>query len=92
MKDMSGNPRSVRRLLSACERAKRTLSMSTRTSIEVDALFDGVDYYSNITRARFEELNMDLFRQCMDPVERVMTVCSLCSRELLLCMHSHYNI
>jgi len=52
----------MRRLRTACERAKRTLSSSTQTSIEIDSLFEGVDFFSSITRARFEELNMDLFR------------------------------
>ena len=62
----------MRRLRTACERAKRTLSSSTQTSIEIDSLFEGVDFFSSITRARFEELNMDLFRNCMDPVEKTL--------------------
>ena len=125
-KDLSGNPRALRRLRTSCERAKRTLSSSTQVrcarmpaaplrmpwrcrvlldrppctapavptlalqpcnktptatfatgaqaSIEIDSLFEGIDFYSSITRARFEELNMDLFRKCMDPVERVLQV------------------
>ncbi|KFK33437.1 hypothetical protein AALP_AA5G013700 [Arabis alpina] len=60
-KDISGNPRALRRLRTACERAKRTLSSTAQTTIEIDSLFEGVDFYSPITRARFEELNMDLF-------------------------------
>jgi heat shock 70kDa protein 1/2/6/8 len=71
-KDISDNPRALRRLRTACERAKRNLSSSAQASIEIDSLYDGVDFYSSITRARFEELNMDLFRKCMDPVERVL--------------------
>lgn len=71
-KDISANPRAVRRLRTSCERAKRTLSSSAQTSIEIDSLFEGVDFYSSITRARFEELNMDLFRRCMEPVEKVL--------------------
>jgi heat shock 70kDa protein 1/2/6/8 len=71
-KDISGNARALRRLRTACERAKRALSSSTQASIEVDSLYEGVDFYSSITRARFEELNMDLFRRCMDPVEKVL--------------------
>ncbi len=67
----------MRRLRTACERAKRTLSVSAQTTIEIDSLFEGIDFYSSITRARFEELNMDLFRKCMEPVERVMKVCVL---------------
>jgi L1 cell adhesion molecule like protein len=71
-KDPSGNNRALRRLRTACERAKRTLSSSTETTIEVDALFDGTDFATKITRAKFEELCMDLFRSTIDPVERVI--------------------
>lgn len=60
------------RLRTACERAKRTLSSTAQTSIELDSLFEGVDFATSITRARFEELNMDLFRKCMDPVEKCL--------------------
>merc|ERR1712025_557340 len=66
------NPRALRRLRSACERAKRTLSSTAQTSIEIDSLYEGVDFHTSITRARFEELNMDLFRKCMEPVEKVI--------------------
>merc|ERR1712183_923123 len=55
-KDISGSKRAVRRLRTACERAKRTLSSSTQAAIEIDSLFEGVDFYTSITRARFEEL------------------------------------
>lgn len=61
---MTSNKRAVRRLRTACERAKRTLSSSTQASIEIDSLFDGVDFYTSITRARFEEvsaMHMSLF-------------------------------
>lgn len=61
-KDLQGNARALRRLRTACERAKRTLSSSTEASLEIDALHEGVDFYAKITRARFEEMNMDLFR------------------------------
>lgn len=71
-KDISDNPRSLRRLRSACERAKRTLSSSTQASIEIDSLYEGIDLYTNITRARFEELCADLFRQTLEPVEKVL--------------------
>ena len=71
-KDMSKNQRSLRRLRTACERAKRTLSSSTQAHIEIDSLFDGIDYNSTITRARFEDLCMDQFKKCMDPVEKVL--------------------
>lgn len=71
-KDLSGNKRAVRRLRTACERAKRTLSSSSQASIEIDSLFEGIDFYSNITRARFEELCADLFRSTLDPVEKAL--------------------
>ena len=71
-KDIGQNARSLRRLRTACERAKRTLSSTTQTSIEVDSLFEGIDFFSSLTRARFEELNMDLFRGTLDPVEKVL--------------------
>jgi len=71
-KDISSNARSLRRLRTACERAKRTLSTSTQASIEIDSLFDGDDFYTTITRARFEELCMDLFKKCLSPVEQVL--------------------
>merc|ERR1712230_112951 len=70
--DPMGNARALRRLRTACERAKRSLSSTAQTSIEIDSLYEGVDLYTSITRARFEELNMDLFRKCMDPVEKVL--------------------
>jgi L1 cell adhesion molecule like protein len=66
------NPRAVKRLKTACERVKRTLSSSTTASIELDALCDGVDFNSSITRARFEELCGDFFRQTLEPVDKVL--------------------
>merc|ERR1719464_1429959 len=69
---MSQNQRSLRRLRTACERAKRTLSSSTQAHIEIDSLFDGIDFNSTITRARFEDLCMDFFKKCMDPCEKVL--------------------
>ena len=69
-KDLSKNERALRRLRTSCERAKRTLSSSTQAYIEIDSLFDGIDFHSTITRARFEEMNMDYFRKCLEPVER----------------------
>jgi heat shock protein 1/8 len=70
--DVRGNARAIRRLRTACEKAKRTLSSSTTATIEIDALYDGKDFYSSITRARFEELCGDLFRGCLEPVEKVL--------------------
>lgn len=69
-KDMATNQRALRRLRTACERAKRTLSSSTQASVEIDSLFEGIDFYTTITRARFEELNADLFRSTLEPVDK----------------------
>jgi L1 cell adhesion molecule like protein len=71
-KDPSENARAIRRLRTACEKAKRTLSSATQASIEIDAFHDGLDFYTSITRARFEELNIDLFRKCLEPLEKVL--------------------
>jgi len=71
-KDPSGNKRSLRRLKTACEKAKRTLSSSTQSSIEIDSFFEGIDFFTTITRARFEELCGDLFRKTLEPVEKVL--------------------
>jgi len=70
---MSGDKRALRRLRTACERAKRTLSSSAQAAVEIDSLYQGVDFYSSITRARFEELCADLFRQTLVPVEKALT-------------------
>ncbi|PLW29760.1 hypothetical protein PCASD_17490 [Puccinia coronata f. sp. avenae] len=72
MKDISTNARAVRRLRTACERAKRVLSSAAQTSIEIDCLFECIDFYTSLTRARFEELCQDLFRKTMEPVEQVL--------------------
>jgi heat shock protein 1/8 len=72
-KDLRTNARALRRLRTAAERAKRTLSSSTEASFEIDALFDGIDFYTKISRARFEELNADLFRSTLQPVEKALT-------------------
>jgi len=71
-KDMGQNHRAVRRLRTQCERAKRTLSSSTQATIEIDSLYDGIDYSCSLSRARFEELNMDYFRSSMGPVEKCL--------------------
>ncbi|KAK4687089.1 heat shock 70kDa protein 1/2/6/8, partial [Tremellales sp. Uapishka_1] len=71
-KDLGSNARALRRLRTACERAKRTLSSAAQTTIEIDSLFDGIDFYTSITRARFEELCQDLFRSTMEPVDKVI--------------------
>merc|ERR1712211_211483 len=71
-KDLTGNKRALRRLRTACERAKRTLSASAQASVEIDSLYEGVDFYTTITRARFEELCADLFKGTLDPVEKAL--------------------
>lgn len=71
-KDVSKNFRALRRVRTAAERAKRTLSSTTQTTVEIDSLLDGKDFFCNISRAKFEELNADLFRDCMAPVDRVL--------------------
>ena len=71
--DMSENKKSMRRLKTACERAKRTLSSGSTASIELDSLFEGVDFFTSITRAKFESLCMNLFQKCLDPVQKVLT-------------------
>ena len=70
--DISKNNRALRRLRTACEKAKRTLSSSTSASIEIESLQDGIDFYTSITRARFESLCEDLFKNCLRPVEKVI--------------------
>ncbi|XP_030931328.1 heat shock cognate 70 kDa protein-like [Quercus lobata] len=71
--DISGNSRALRRLRTACEKAKRILSSAIETSIEVDSLYNGIDFFSTITRAKFSELNMDLFKKCIAIVEKCLT-------------------
>src|SRR2546421_2614863 len=71
-KDLSSDPRALRRLRTACERAKRTLSSATQTTIEIDSLFEGEDFNTQITRARFEDLNAKAFSGTLDPVAQVL--------------------
>jgi len=71
-KDIKGNKRALRRLRTACERSKRTLSASAQANIEIDSLCEGIDFYTSITRARFEELCSDLFKGTLEPVEKAM--------------------
>jgi len=70
--DLTQSDRAVRRLRTACERAKRTLSSSTKANIEIDSLYEGIDFNSSITRARFEDLCGDYFRNTLQPVEKVL--------------------
>jgi len=71
--DISDNKKSVRRLKTACERAKRTLSSSTTATIELDSLYEGIDLFTSITRAKFESICMNLFQKCINPVQKVLT-------------------
>jgi heat shock 70kDa protein 1/2/6/8 len=70
--DISENKRSLRRLRTACEKAKRTLSSSATASLEIDSLYEGVDFFTSITRAKFEMLCMNCFQKCMEPVQKVL--------------------
>ncbi|CAN6179187.1 unnamed protein product [Urochloa humidicola] len=70
--DISSNQKALRRLRTACERAKRMLSFTTQTTIEVDALHDGIDFCTNISRSRFEELNKGLFSKCMKALDQCL--------------------
>ncbi|WOH08454.1 hypothetical protein DCAR_0727895 [Daucus carota subsp. sativus] len=76
-KDLTRNARSLRRLRTYCESAKRTLSYTVKTAIEIDYLYEGIDFCTSITRTRFEELNMDLFRKCMEPVEKCLRIAKM---------------
>ncbi|KAL7860824.1 hypothetical protein AOLI_G00171730 [Acnodon oligacanthus] len=71
-KDISQNKWARRRLRTACERAKRTLSSSSQASIEIDSLYEGTDFYMSITRTLFEEMNSDLFRGTLDLIEKAL--------------------
>jgi len=70
--DLTNNKKALRRLRTACEKAKRTLSASTKAQVEIDSLHEGIDFSGTITRARFEDLCSDYFRGCMRPVEKVL--------------------
>ena len=76
-KDLTSNKRALRRLRTACERAKRTLSSSTQSSIEIDSLFEGIDFYTTLTRAKFESLNSRYFEDTLKPVEKALRDASL---------------
>uniref|UniRef100_A0ACD5WB62 Uncharacterized protein n=1 Tax=Avena sativa TaxID=4498 RepID=A0ACD5WB62_AVESA len=71
--DIRSNPRALMRLRTACERAKRMLSTTAQAKFEIDSLHDGIDFYGTITRARFEELSMDLFSKCIGHVEKCLS-------------------
>ncbi len=81
-KDPSNSPRAIKRLMVACERAKRTLSSATTASIELDSFYDGIDFTSSITRARLDELCMDLYRSTITTVEKVLIDSGLSKSEI----------
>lgn len=81
-KDMTGNARSMRRLRTQCEQAKRTLSGSVRATIEVDSLFDGIDFHITITRAKFENLCNEQFRSCLEPCRKVLQDAKISKNEV----------
>jgi len=81
-KDMTGNARSMRRLRTQCEAAKRTLSAAVRATIEVDSLFDGVDFHITITRAKFEQLCNEAFRNCLEPCRKVLQDAKISKNEV----------
>ncbi|XP_061999499.1 uncharacterized protein LOC133716868 [Rosa rugosa] len=70
--DVGGNIRTIRRLRNACEKAKRRLSFATTTDIEIECLHQGIDFCVTFTRAKFEQLNIDFFNKCMEPVEKCL--------------------
>lgn len=80
--DPSSNARSLRRLKTACERAKRTLSSTTKANIEIDSFYEGIDFYSSITRAKFESLCQDFFRRCIKPLDQVIKDANISKSEV----------
>lgn len=81
-KDFSTNLRALRRLRTQVERAKRTLSASQTASIEIESLYEGIDFFTNITRAKFEDLCMDIFRKTIEPVDRVLKDAKMSKSEI----------
>jgi heat shock protein 1/8 len=81
-KKLKDNDRSIRRLKSACERAKRTLSSTTVANIEIDSLYEGIDFVSSITRAKFESINNDLFNRTIEPLDKVLKDAGLSKNEI----------
>ena len=81
-KDMMEDKRAIQKLRREVERAKRTLSTQHQARVEIEALFDGIDFSEPLTRARFEELNIDLFRKTLDPVKNVLSDAGLKKTDL----------
>ncbi|XP_057248116.1 heat shock cognate 70 kDa protein 2-like [Beta vulgaris subsp. vulgaris] len=84
-KDISENPRALGRLRAASERAKRILSATVQTSIEIDCLFEGIDFTSTINQVRFEKWNMNFFQNCIDTVE-------MCLRDAKMEKHEVHDV
>ena len=80
--NISDNKRAVRRLVTAAEKAKRALSSAASTSIEIDSLHNGIDFNTTLTRAKFENLCMDIFHRTMAPVEQVLTDAKMSKSEI----------
>jgi L1 cell adhesion molecule like protein len=80
--DVRDNPRAMKRLRIQCERAKRVLSASTQATIEVDSLYESQDYSTTMTRAKFEELCMPYFKECIPPVEKVLRDSGLAKNQI----------
>ena len=80
--DLRESPRAIRTLRTACERAKRTLSTATNTSILCESIYKGHDFQDTITRAMFENLNDELFRLCMGPVTQVLQDAKMSKNEI----------
>lgn len=70
--DLSDNPRALRRLRTAVEKAKHTLSSATQANVEIDSLHEGIDFSTTLTRAKFESLCEPIFKRCMEPIEQVL--------------------
>lgn len=80
--DISCNAKSMRRLRTVCERAKRTLSSSSNASIEIDSLYEGIDFYTSLTRAKFENICGDLFKQCISPIDKLLVDAKLAKSDV----------
>ena len=81
-RDISQNKKTICRLHNSCETAKKTLSSSTVVSIEIDSLFEGIDYAGSITRAKFEDICSDLFKNTFDPVEKVLRDANMAKNDI----------
>ncbi|KAH0913446.1 hypothetical protein HID58_036767 [Brassica napus] len=81
-KDISKDHKALGKLRRECERAKRALSNQHQVRVEIESLFDGADFSEPLTKARFEELNMDLFKKTMEPVKKALKDAGLKKSEI----------